>query len=126
MKRCFALLIALSCGLALIGCQGAISNSDVYSFPEPMTQISGTVFSSGGEAPFEVGAESAKEWFYGLKLTVCDKPEDVEGAKSYCFFMNEEEVFCYEDRGGSTAYIIVGGNYYDVSNPSVPPISYYD
>lgn len=30
--------------------------------------------------------------------------------------------FTYENRG-SEAYIIIGGNYYEVKNPSTPPIS---
>ena len=61
------------------------------------------------------------KWFYDLKLIACDKLEEVEGEESYHFNVKGENAFTYEDRD-SEAYIIIGGNYYKVSNPSAPPI----
>ena len=40
----------------------------------------------------------------------------------YEFYVKGESAFTYEDRG-SEAYIIIGGSYYKVSNPSAPPIN---
>lgn len=132
MKKHIALAIALVCILALVGCQKIISGSEVYSFPEPTTQITGSFYSQGKETTFEIGSEnydsndlsttSVIEWFYDLELTACDEPEAVEGAESYDFDVNGENAFTYEDRG-SEAYIIISRNYYKVNNPSTPPIN---
>ena len=132
MKKLLALVLVLVCVLGLVGCgQKAVSGSEVYSFPEPTTMITGSFYSQGQETAFEIGSEeydpndlstnSIIKWFYDLKLTACDKPEAVEGSESYDFNVKGESAFTYEDRG-SEAYIIIGGNYYKVSNPSTPPI----
>ena len=132
MKKIFATVLALICILGLVGCQKTISGSEVYSFPEPTTLITGTHFLQGQETSFEIGSEdydpndlsttSVISWFYELELTACDNPETVEGAESYNFYVKGENVFTYEDRG-SEAYIIIGGNCYEVKNPSTPPIN---
>lgn len=132
MKRIFTIILAMICVLGFVGCsQKAVSGSEVYSFPEPTTLITGTHFLQGQETAFEIGSEeydsndlsttSVIEWFYGLKLTACDKPELVAGSEGYDFYVKGENAFTYEDRG-SEAYIIIDGNYYKVSNPSAPPI----
>ncbi len=132
MRKYIALVLALACVLSLVGCgQKTVSGSEVYSFPEPTTMITGSFYSAGQETAFEIGSEeydpndlsttSVIEWFYDLKLTACDKPETVEGSESYDFYVKGENAFTYEDRG-SEVFIIVGGNYYKVSNPSTPPI----
>ena len=138
MKKLIALVLALVCVLGLVGCSPMdnipsldLNGSYLYSFPEPTTQITGTFYSQGQETAFEIGSEdydpddlsttSIIKWFYDLKLAACDKPESVEGSESYDFYVKGENAFTYEDRG-SEAYIIIGGNYYEVSNPSTPPI----
>lgn len=131
MKKHMALVIALVCILSLAGCQKAISGSEIYSFPEPTTQITGIFYSQGQETAFEIGTEdydpddlsaaSVIKWFYDLKLMACDMPESAEGSESYDFYVKGENVFTYEDRG-SEAYIIIGGNCYEVIDPSAPPI----
>lgn len=45
----------------------------------------------------------------------------MEGAESYTFQVEGEYAFTYENRGGE-AYLITGGHYYEVRNPSAPPI----
>ena len=121
------------CVLGLVGCnQKAVSASEVYSFPEPTTMITVSFYSQGEETAFEIGSEEYDSndlsttpvinWFYDLKLTACDEPEAVEGSESYEFYVKGESAFTYEDRG-SEAYIIIGGSYYKVSNPSAPPIN---
>ena len=133
MKKIVAMVLCLVLALSLVGCgQKAVSGSEVYSFPEPTTLITGTFYSQGQETTFEIGSEdydpndlstnSVIKWFYGLKLTACDEPELVAGAEVYAFYVKGEHAFYYENRG-LEAYIIIGGNYYNVSNPSTPPIN---
>ena len=133
MKKLITLVLALVCVLGLVGCnQKAVSASEVYSFPEPTTMITVSFYSQGEETAFEIGSEEYDSndlsttpvinWFYDLKLTACDAPEAVEGSESYDFYVKGENAFTYEDRG-SEAYIITGGSYYKVSNPSAPPIN---
>ena len=132
IKKLIALVLTLVCVIGLVGCgQKAVRGSEVYSFPEPTTMITGSFYSQGQETKFEIGSEeydpndlstnSIIKWFYDLKLTACDKPETVEGSEIYSFQVKGENAFTYEDRG-SEAYIIIGGNYYKVSNPFSPPI----
>ena len=132
MKRWSALVFILVCLLSLVGCQKTISGSEVYLFPEPTTMITGDFYSQGQKTAFEIGSEeydssnlsttSVIKWFYDLRLTACDKPETVEGAESYDFYVKDKSAFSYEDRGDE-AYIFINGNCYKVSNPSTPPIS---
>lgn len=131
MKKLLTLVLSLVCMLGLAGCQKTIKSLEVYSFPDPTTLITGIFYSQGQETAFEIGsgdntpndlaANSVITWFYGLELTTCDKPEAVEGAESYDFYVMGETAFTYEDRGGE-AYIIINGTYYAVKNPSKPPI----
>ena len=132
MKKLIALVLVLGFGFALTGCgQKMVSGSEVYSFPEPATMITISFYSQGQETAFEIGSEEFDpndlstafiiQWYYDLKLIACDKPETVEGAESYSFYVKGENAFTYEDRG-SEAYIIIGRNYYKVSNPSAPPL----
>ena len=131
MKKLIALVLTLICVLSLASCQKTISASEVYSFPEPTQMITGSFYSQGQETAFEIGStEYAADdlatipvikWFYDLNLTACDEPEIVEGSEIYVFYVKSEKAFTYEDRGNE-AYIIIGGTYYEVSNPSNPPI----
>lgn len=133
MKRIYALLLVLICALSLVGCQKTIRGSELYSFPEPTTQITGYFYSQGQKNTFEIGSEEYDpndlsttpiiNWFYELELTACDEPEIVEGSETYGIYVKDKEAFNYEDRGSDGAYIIIGGNYYKVSNPSEPPIN---
>ena len=130
MKKLAAFALALVCASGMMGCgQRTVNGSEVYSFPEPTTLITGRFYSQGMQTAFEIGADdgdisvnSVIEWFYGLKLTACAAPEQVEGSQAYSFDVDgREDAFTYEDRG-NVAYIIIDGSYYKVGNPSVPPI----
>ena len=131
MKKSIAFILIFVCILGLVGCQKTIQASEVYSFPEPTTQITGAFYSQGQETMFEIGSETYDpndlstlpviSWFYDLELTACDEPEAAEGAESYTFQVQGEDAFTYEDRG-SEVYIIINSNYYEVNNPSTPPI----
>lgn len=132
MKKLITFGLVLVCVLSLAGCQKTISASEVYSFPEPTTRITGSFYSQGQETAFEIGSEdynpndlspnSIIQWFYDLKVTACDKPEEREGAEVYVFYVKGETAFSYENRG-SEAYIMIDSTYYKVSNPSAPPIN---
>ncbi len=108
MKKLIALALVLVCVLGLAGCQKTISASEVYSFPEPTTLITGSFYPQGQEIKFEIGSEdynpddlstnSVIKWFYDLELTVCDEPEVVEGSESYTFRIEGKDAFTYEDR----------------------------
>ncbi len=131
MKKWITVLLTLVCVLYLIGCQKANSGSEVYAFPEPTTQIEVSFYSQGAVSEIAIGSEEYNpedlsviaviEWFYNLELSPCEKPEDVEGGESYGFYVSDELVFSYQDRGNE-AYIVVSGTWYKVKNPSVPPI----
>lgn len=134
MKKFIAFVLTLVCMLSLAGCQKTFSGSDVYSFPEPTTQITGSFYSQGQETPFKIGSEnydpndistvSVIKWFYDLKLTACNEPETVEGGESYHFDVKGESAFTYVDRGGDKAYIVIASNWYKVKNPSTPPFEF--
>lgn len=129
MRRCA--VFAFACVLCLAGCKKTIDGSELYAFPEPTMLITGTVCSQGEETAFEIGSKDYDPkdlstapviaWFYDLEVTACDEPEAVEGAESYTFLVEGEYAFTYENRGGE-AYLITGGHYYEVRNPSAPPI----
>ena len=61
------------------------------------------------------------EWFYGLELRECEEPEPVEGNESYTFIVDGQPAFTYDSRG-SEAFVVVNGSWYEVENPSNPPI----
>ena len=127
MKKWITVLVILVGVLSMIGCQKAKSGLEVYAFPEPTAQIEVKFYSQGAVSDIVLGFEdynledSVIEWFYGLELTPCEKAEDVEGGESYSFYVSDELVFSYQDRG-SEAYIVVSGTWYKVKNPSVPPV----
>lgn len=90
MKKLVAFLLSSVCVLGLSGCQKEIKGSELYSFPEPPIQITGSLYSQGQETKFEIGSEkydpndlstiSVISWFYDLELIACDKPEAAEVA----------------------------------------------
>lgn len=133
MKKLIAFVLTFVCTFALVGCQKTMRGSEVYLFPEPTTQITGSFYSQGQETTFEIGSDdytpndqstsSVIKWFYDLELTACDDPGTVRGSEIYDFYVKGENTFTYEDRGCGEAYIITSENYYKVSNPSTPPIN---
>ena len=125
MKKITAVLLILLCFTALAGC-GGTSSKDVYSFPEPTKEIRVVKASEGIETELVIGSENydaedlsvmpVMEWFYGLELK-----ESVEGSECYTFTVDGQLAFTYENRGDK-AHIIVDSKWYEVKNPSVPPI----
>lgn len=131
MKKHIFIAWVLFFVLTLTSCQKAITGSEVYSFPEPTTSITVSFCAQGQETVFAIGSKennentssvvSVIEWFYSLEMTVCDKLEAVEGAKSYIFYIKESDAFTYEDRG-TKAYILMEDSCYKVKNPTNLPI----
>ena len=115
----------------MAGCQRTIRASDVYTFSEAATQITGSFYSQGTKSNFTIGSEeynpnnlsvmSVLEWFYGLELRECEEPEPVEGNECYTFIVDGQPAFTYDNRGGK-AFIVVNESWYEVENPSDPPI----
>lgn len=135
MKKCIAVIISVISMLCLAGCQKTIQGSEVYTFPEPTIQVTGTFYSAGTVTEFVIGSDKydpddlstlpVLEWFYRLEMITCEKPEDVEGGEVYGFYVNDENVFDYVDRG-KEVYVIASGAWYQVKNPSKPPIEISD
>ena len=132
MKKLITLVIATACMLSMGGCQKTISGADVFSFPEPTIQVKGTFYSQGVANEFVIGSETYNpddmsvmpfiEWFYSLELKECEEPEAVEGSETYSFAVGNESV-SYDDRG-NTAFIVVGDKWFEVQNPTAPPIDF--
>ena len=135
MKKCIAVIISVISMLCLAGCQKTIQGSEVYTFPEPTIQVTGTFYSAGMVTEFVIGSDKydpddlstlpVLEWFYRLEMTACENPEDAEGGEVYVFYVNDENVFDYVDRG-KEVYVIASGAWYRVKNPSKPPIEISD
>ena len=131
MKKFAALIFPLVCMMWMVGCQKTIHASDVYSFPEPTIQITGAFYSQGIENNFVIGPEEYNpddlsvvpviQWFYGLELRECEGSEYVEGNESYSFIVDSQPAFTYDARGNK-AFIVMNDSWYEVENPSNPPI----
>lgn len=127
MKRYMVLIMILVCISGMIDCGKPVSGAAVYSFPESVEQIKVSIYSQGRESEFVIEADdtamlAVTEWYDGLRLIPCDRPEDVEGAVHYSFAVNYEMAFGYEDRG-NRAYITVSDAWYEVKIPSASPIA---
>lgn len=121
MKKPFVFVFVAMLALSLAACQKTVNGSDVCTFPEASEEIKCQLYSGGMEKEYAIN-DDVIEWFYGLKLNACEQPEDVEGAEAYSFEVNSEMVVTYQDRGSDEAYIIYNGNWYNVMNPSTPPL----
>ena len=132
MKKLVPWILAPICMLGAVGCQETGSALDVYAFPEPTAQITGSFCSQGIERSFTIGPEEYHpddrsvmpviKWFYGLELRECREPEPVEGNESYSFTVDGQPAFIYDIRG-SEAFVVVDGRWYEVENPSHPPVA---
>ena len=119
----------------MAGCQRTIRASDVYTFSEAATQITGSFYTQGPEGNFAIGlyedhpddlsAIPVIAWFYGLELRECEEPEPVEGNASYSFLVDGQPAFTYDSRG-SEAFLVVNDRWYAVANPSDPPVGAAD
>ena len=133
MKTLVALIAALACIWGMTGCQQTVDASTVYAFPEPTIQIKGSFFSQGIEQTFVIGAEEYDPdnphtlpvigWFSGLELRECEEPEPAEGEEHYYISPDGRPGFTYVDRG-SEAFLIVDNKWYEVTNPSDPPLQW--
>lgn len=132
MQKMLSVLLSGILAVLFVGCQKTISGSDIYTFPENITQIKGCYFSCDPEKEFVIGSEkhhpddtsviSVEEWFYSLKLEACEQPEAADGGAYYEFIINEETAFGYQYRGGDEAYVLISDSWYKVKNHSIPPV----
>lgn len=133
MKKLVVLTAALVCTVGTAGCQEALDASAVYEFPEPTMQIEGSFCSQGIERTFVIGPEEYDRddlsilpvigWFNGLELRECEAPEPAEGEESYYISPDGRPGFTYVDRGNE-AFLIVADKWYEVTNPSDPPLQW--
>ena len=143
MKKLTALILIELFTITFVGCKSNIPHTskpdiasnekceEVYSFPEPTPQIKVTYFFHGTETTFTIGPDiynpndfstvPIAEWFYELNLTACKKPENLIELEYYDFIIGEKPEFRYEIQD-KQAFIVVNDQWYEVSNPSNPPI----
>lgn len=110
----------------------SLTGADLFRFLKPIHTISGKVFEGGRETPFVIENDfktpnggpvyPVTTWLRGLICIPCETPETVYGDRVYSFAVDGTEAFAYDDRGGDIAYLIVDGLYYQVQNPSTPPL----
>ena len=133
MKTLVVWIAALACIWGMTGCQKTVDASTVYEFPEPTIQIKGSFCSQGIEQTFVIGAEEYDPdnpyalpvigWFNGLELRECEEPEPAEGGEHYYISPDGRPGFTYVDRGNE-AFLIVDNKWYEVANPSDPPLQW--
>lgn len=127
MKRFLTILLASVFFISALGCcQKAVTGAEVYSFPEPTTELTVTVYSQGKESTRTIDdsatISSVIDWFNGLRVIPSDPPQEAEGGTSYDFTINGETAFTYLDYGGSVYLVVEGCFSYQVKNPLTPPL----
>lgn len=128
-----SVLAVLSC-LLVTGCSG--SNTDISSIlgkalPEEITSVEMSGFYNGSDLePWELTQEEIEElkaWLpeLSLKHRTYDEgeaPNEVwSGGTSYQFYVNDGALFftwSYSDK----AYIVYGGEWYEIKNDQTPPL----
>lgn len=110
-----------SAGLLLFLCA---CGKTAYSFPETIEQLRvkrGTMANAFTEKEKE-SIRLFTEWFDTLELEKCKQPEQIDENDCYSFEINGEDAFVYVHRSEEIAYVIIDGAYYQVKNPSLPPM----
>ena len=135
MKKAVMWIAALVCIGGMSGCRKTVDASAVYGFPEPTIQVTVSLWSQGTERTAVIGPEAYDPdnpyelpvigWFYGLELQECEEPEPVEGEERYAFSPDGRPGFDYVDRG-SEAFVVADDEWYQVTNPSDPPLAWED
>lgn len=128
MKRIFAMVLTSIFFIGALGCcQKAATGAEVYSFPEPTEELTVTVYSQGQESTQTLDDSATINavigWFYELKLTPSEPPEEIAGGESYDFIVNGETAFTYLDYGESVYLAVEGCFYYRVKKPATPPVA---
>lgn len=126
MKRFLTILLVSAFLITVLGrCQKTVSSAETYSFPEPTTELTVTLYSQGQETTQNIAdadtINSVISWFYSLKLTPSEPPQEAEGGTSYDFIVNGEPAFTYLDYGSSVYLVVEGCFSYQVKNPLTPP-----
>lgn len=143
MKKFTAFIMIEMFIFILGGCKSTTSQSintkissstdaaSIYSFPEPTMQIKVTHFSRDTETEFIISSDiyDSKDtsvfpilhWFYALELKACEKPDNTIENEYYDFVVDGKSGFRYEVQD-EQAFIIVRKQWYEVKNPSTPPV----
>ena len=144
MKKFTAFILIEMFIFILGGCKSATSQSintktssdidaaSIYSFPEPTIQVQVTHFLNDTETEFIIGSDiydpkdtsvsPILNWFYELELKACEKPDNINENEYYDFVVDGKfGSFRYEVQD-EQAFIIVRKQWYEVKNPSTPPV----
>ena len=128
MKKRMALVFALICVLALVGC--GKQDQTVIDFPDNVDKVVVSFYSMGQVTEWELEdtkLSAWKEWAENLSLKPLseNKVEELrmtEGGESYHFEINDDEMsFTFKDHG-SEKYLVIEKTYYEVLNGVIPDV----
>lgn len=93
--------------------------------PEDITQLNVEFGAAGNMETYIIsgsGLETLKEWSKTLEYSMCEAPEElVYGNQVYVFKDKHQNVlFTYNSYKEDNWYLMIGENWYSVSNPSRP------
>lgn len=132
MKKLMAFVLSVVCILALYGC-GWNSQIEVATvFSENVTKVDVTHFIGGRTTTWSVEGtdiDLLREWYNNLSyrhraFEKGQSPGDSDGGEVYTFVFNGVEWpgFSYVINGENDCYIQSEGNWFVVTNPSMPPV----
>jgi len=133
MKKLIAFVITIACVVALYGC-GWNSQKEVATvFSENITKVDVTHFIGGRTTTWSVEGtdiDSLREWYNTLSYRYREfekghSPGESNGGEVYTFVFTGGEWpgFSYVIGGENDCYIQSEGNWFAVTNPSMPPVS---
>ena len=133
MKKLMAFVLSVVCILALYGC-GWNSQIEVATvFSENVTKVDVTHFIGGRTTTWSVEGtdiDLPREWYNNLSyrhraFEKGQSPGDSDGGEVYTFVFTGVEWpgFSYVINGENDCYIQSEGNWFAVTNPSMPPVS---
>lgn len=133
MKKLMAFVLSVVCILALYGC-GWNSQIEVATvFSESVTKVDVTHFMGGKTTTWSVEGTDIvplREWYNTLSYRYREfekgqSPGDSNGGEVYTFVFTGVEWpgFSYVINGENDCYIQSEGNWFIVTNPSMPPVA---
>lgn len=116
-------------GISVSNLSDMISPNTEYEenvlIPEDITQLNVEFGATGKTETYTISGsdlETLKEWSKTLEYSMCEAPEElVYGNQAYVFKDKQKNVlFTYNSYKADNWYLIIGENWYSVSNPSRP------
>lgn len=135
MKRLLILLLTLLCALCLIGCAGTntgAGESICAYIAADVTTVEITHHLSGQIVRWTAEGDelsALRDWAAALecmpeRFETGNTPGDCDGGEVYGFALTEGDYpgFSYTVNGPDDCHLLIEGQWYSVSNPSVPPV----